>query len=68
VDVAIQFELAECLAEAAIALDDRPAALRKAWECSGRYDSCGTLEYLREQLRRLEGATVAVLASQSELS
>lgn len=66
--IAIQFELAECLAEAAIAVDDRPSAIRKAWECSDRYGSCGTLEYLRDQLRRLEGASAAVLASQSELS
>jgi len=46
-----QFELAERLASAAIAIDDRQAAIRRAWECSELYSSCGTLEYLRGQLR-----------------
>jgi len=55
----VQFELAEHLASAAIATEDRPAAIRRAWECSELYGSCGTLEYLREQLRRLEMGSLA---------
>jgi hypothetical protein len=55
----IQFELAERLASAAIATEDRPAAIRRAWECSELYGSCGILEYLREQLRRLEMGSLA---------
>jgi hypothetical protein len=55
----VQFELAERLASAAIA-QDRPAAIRRAWECSELYGSCGTLEYLREQLRRLELGSLAL--------
>jgi len=49
-----QFELAGHLAMASIAGEDRPAAILRAWKCSELYGSCGTLEYLREQLRRLE--------------
>jgi hypothetical protein len=55
----VQFELAERLASAAIATEDRQAAIRRAWECSELYGSCGTLEYLREQLRRLETGSLA---------
>jgi hypothetical protein len=50
----VQFELAACLAAAAIAKEDRQDAIRRAWECSRLYGSCGTLEHLREQLCRLE--------------
>jgi hypothetical protein len=55
----VQFELAERLASAAIADEDRPATIRRAWECSELYGSCGILEYLREQLRRLEMSSLA---------
>jgi hypothetical protein len=55
----VQFELAACLALAALASEDRPAAIYRAWKCSELYGSCGTLEYLREQLRRLEMASLA---------
>jgi hypothetical protein len=57
--VPVQFELAERLASASIAKEDRQAAIRRAWECSELYGSCGTLEYLREQLRRLEMGSLA---------
>jgi hypothetical protein len=51
----VQFELAEFLAEAAIAEPaDRPEAIRKAWTCSAKYQTSGTMEFLRDQLRRLE--------------
>jgi hypothetical protein len=49
-----KFELSDWLAFAAISSGGGPAAIRRAWECSSRYESCGTLEYLREQLRILE--------------
>jgi hypothetical protein len=55
----VQFELAERLASVAIATEDRPAAIRLAWECSELYGSCGILEYLREQLLRLEMSSLA---------
>jgi hypothetical protein len=52
-----QFDLAEHLAKASIAGEDRGAAISQAWECSEKYGSCGALEYLREQLRRLASRT-----------
>jgi hypothetical protein len=58
-----QFELAERLASAAIANDDREAAIRRAWECSDLYGSCGTIEYLRGQLRRLETGSLASIST-----
>jgi len=66
--VPAQFELAECLASAAIAKVDRQAAIRRAWERSELYGSCGTLEYLREQLRRLEmGSPASALPTKAEM-
>jgi hypothetical protein len=62
VGLPVQFELAERLALAAIAGEDRAAAIGQAWECSALYGSCGTLEYLRDQLRRLETGLVESFA------
>jgi Peptidase family M50 len=57
----VQFELAEHVAVASIAAADRPAAIAKAWDCSRLYGTSGTMEYLREQLQKLEiGAPVGV--------
>ena len=58
---AAQFDLAERLAEASISREDLSAAILRAWQCSERYGSSGTIEYLREQLRRLEIASLQTL-------